>query len=177
MRLFPILVGDTSKGRKGTSWGYVKLFFEMLDPSWVKMKLPKGLSSGEGLIWAVRDPITKRKDGEEQVIDDGVDDKRLLVVEEEFASVLKVCQRDANILSPSIRSAWGTGDLEILTKNAPARATGAHISIIGHITRQELVRYLTTTEAGNGFGNRFLWLYVRRSKCFNSGFGCLNRFG
>jgi uncharacterized protein DUF3987 len=171
MRLFPILVGDTSKGRKGTSWGYVKLFFEMLDPSWVKKKLPKGLSSGEGLIWAVRDPITKRKDGEEQVIDDGVDDKRLLVVEAEFASVLKVCERDGNILSPIIRSAWDTGDLETLTKNAPVKATGAHISIIGHVTKHELIRYLSTTEAGNGFGNRFLWLYVRRSKSLPFGGG------
>src|SRR5262249_43220363 len=39
-----------------------------------------------------------------------------------------------------------------------------HISLIGHTTRQELLRYLTQTEAANGFGNRFLWACVRRSK-------------
>ena len=34
-----------------------------------------------------------------------------------------------------------------MTKNSPARATGAHISIIGHITDEELRRYLSSTEA------------------------------
>ena len=71
------------------------------------------------------------------VIDDGVLDKRLFVIESEFANVLKVMAREGNTLSPVLRRAWDTGDLRTLTKNSPARATGAHISIIGHITRQE----------------------------------------
>ena len=50
------------------------------------------------------------------------------------------------------------------SKNSPARATGAHISIIGHITRDELLRELNATEGTNGFANRFLWCCVRRSK-------------
>lgn len=178
-RLFCILVGDTSKGRKGTSWGYIKALFENLEPEWVK-KIQTGLSSGEGLIWAVRDKITKRQpvrennrvvDYEEIIVDEGVKDKRLLVVEGEFTSTLKVIERDGNILSPIIRCAWDSEDLQILTKNSPAKATGAHISIIGHITKEELTRYLSTTEAGNGFGNRFLFLYVKRSKTLPYGGG------
>ena len=54
--------------------------------------------------------------------------------------------------------------MQSLTKNSPAKATGAHISIIGHITKEELLRYLTVTETANGFGNRFLWFWVERSK-------------
>src|SRR5947208_1093109 len=56
-----------------------------------------------------------------------------------------------------------------MTKNSEARATGAHISIIGHITRGELRRLLTEAESANGFGNRFLFLAVRRSKCLPEG--------
>lgn len=56
MRLFSILVGETSKARKGTSWGYLKSLFGVLDPDW-KANIQTGLSSGEGLIWAVRDEI------------------------------------------------------------------------------------------------------------------------
>jgi hypothetical protein len=56
-----------------------------------------------------------------------------------------------------------------MTKHSEARANGAHVSIIGHITKEELRRYLTETEQGNGFGNRFLWLAVRRSKCLPEG--------
>ena len=37
------------------------------------------------------------------------------------------------------------------------------------VTRAELLRYLTQTEAGNGFANRFLWLLVRRSKLLPRG--------
>lgn len=32
------------------------------------------------------------------------------------------------------------------------------------MTKDELLRNLTGTEASNGFGNRFLWLFVQRSK-------------
>src|SRR5262249_36013415 len=49
------------------------------------------------------------------------------------------------------------------------KATGAHISILGHITKQELLRDLDSTSAANGFGNRFLWICVRRSKCLPKG--------
>jgi hypothetical protein len=63
-----------------------------------------------------------------------------------------------------VRQAWDDGDLQTLTKNDPMKATEAHVSLIGHITRAELLRHLTETEAANGFANRFLWLLVRRSK-------------
>jgi hypothetical protein len=38
------------------------------------------------------------------------------------------------------------------------------VSVIGHITVDELRRYLTRTEMGNGLANRFLFACVRRSK-------------
>jgi hypothetical protein len=85
-------------------------------------------------------------------------------VEEEFAQALKVMSREGNILSPVLRQAWDTGDLHPLTKTNPIRATDAHISIVGHITRDELLRHLGDTERANGFANRFLWACVKRSK-------------
>jgi hypothetical protein len=181
LNLFAVLVGASSKGRKGTSWGRIRTLFESLDPEW-KHKIHSGLSSGEGVIWAVRDPIEKIEPirdkrqitGYQKVItDEGVEDKRLFVLESEFASTLRVLGREGNTLSALIRQAWDRGDLQVLNKNSPARATGAHISIIGHITRNELRRYLDTTEAGNGFANRYLWPCVRRSKSLPEG-GNLN---
>ncbi len=160
LNLFVVLTGATSKGRKGSSWGHVQRMCTGVDREWGSQRLQSGLSSGEGLIWAVRDPSTNGS---------GVDDKRLLVLEPEFASTLHVMRREGNTLSPTIRQAWDSGDLRVLTKNNPAQATGAHISIIGHITRDELLRHLDSTEAGNGFGNRFLWVCVRRSKCLPEG--------
>ena len=178
VNLYAVLVGDTSKSRKGTSWGHIRRLFELIEQDWVENRIKSGLSSGEGLIWAVRDQIVKSQpvrrggrviDYQDVIEDPGIADKRLLVVEEEFASPLKMLSRDGNILSPVIRDAWGEGNLNTMTKNNPARATGSHISIIGHITRGELLRYLDSTEAGNGYGNRHLWFSVRRSKSLPEG--------
>jgi hypothetical protein len=176
--LFVVLVGVTSVARKGTSLGHIRRIFQSVDGEWAAGRMLSGLSSGEGLIWAVRDAIEKRESVREKgrvvryervIADDGVPDKRALVVETEFSSPLRVAQREGNTLSATLRDSWDIGNLCTLTKNSPARATGAHISIIGHVTREELLRYLNSTEMGNGFANRFLWLCVRRSKCLPDG--------
>jgi hypothetical protein len=174
LNLFINLVGDTGKGRKGTSLGQAKNILQTIDPAWAK-NFKGGLSSGEGLIWAVRDPIyrkeqnKKTKEIEEVLVDEGVEDKRLLVIEEELASILKVMEREGNTLSAIIRKCWDDGNLASLTKNNPAIASDAHISIIGHITIDELRRRLTRTEAGNGFANRFCFFCVKRSKVLPEG--------
>ena len=174
--LYSVAVGETSKSRKGTSWGQVKSPLTAVDPIW-RGRVKSGLSSGEGLIFQVRDPLIKKVARkvqgqtvyEDEIVDSGEDDKRLLVVETEFANVLRQIERQGNILSAVARDAWDTGDLATLTKNSPTKASGAHVSIIGHITKGELKRYLTRTEAGNGFGNRILWACVKRSKVLPEG--------
>lgn len=172
LNLFVALVGVTSKGRKGTSWGIIEGLLGQVDSEW-SPRITSGLSSGEGLIWAVRDPIDEQQAIKDrgrvtdyQIVrtDPGVDDKRLLVQEPEFARVLRVCERESNTLSAVIRQAWDSGNLNTLTKSKRATATGAHISIIGHITENELRRELSDTAAANGFANRFLWGCVRRSR-------------
>lgn len=173
-----ILVGDTASGRKGTSLSQTRRPFEVADKDWAETRIQSGLSSGEGLIWAVRDPI-ERKDPiknegrvvsyETVIADHGIDDKRLLVIETEFSSTLKVAEREGNTLTGVVRQAWDTGSLRLMTKSSPAKSTGAHISIVGHIPQDELLRCLNSTDLGNGFANRFLWISVRRSKMLPDG--------
>jgi hypothetical protein len=100
--------------------------------------------------------------GEEVVVDPGVDDKRLHVLDEEFSSALISSKRDGNTLSTILRCIWDSGDMEPLTKSNRIRATGAHIGIISHITLSELNRRLEETEAFSGFANRILWVCARR---------------
>jgi len=178
LNLFCLLVGVTSKARKGTSWGYVERVFKLIGDIWATSCLRSGLSSGEGLIWEVRDPIEKQEPIREKqhivgyqtaIVDQGVNDKRLLVVEAEFASTLKVMTREGNTLSAVIRQAWDNGNLRAMAKNSPAKATNAHIAIIGHVTRDELRRELTQTDAANGFANRFVFVSSRRSKALPEG--------
>jgi phage/plasmid primase-like uncharacterized protein len=172
VNLFVLKIGDSAKARKGTGEDRVRSFFRHIDEKWTTRRLHTGLSSGEGVIWEVRDPITKLvKDGKranaamvEETVDAGVSDKRLLIIESEFAGALRAMQQEGNVLSRVLRDAWDRGDLATLTKNSPARATGASISIVGHITAAELRECLDKTEMANGFGNRFLFACVRRSK-------------
>ena len=110
--------------------------------------------------------MAKRK---EPAHDAGVADKRLLVIESEFSSPVRMLGRDGNILSAVARQAHDTGDLRILTKNEPARSTGAHISIVGHISASELRSELSTNDKANGFGNRIIWACVKRSQCLPEG--------
>jgi len=174
------IVGETSKARKGTSWGRVKQGLELVDPDWVERCITSGLSSGEGVVWRVRDAtVTRRKakkgetaddDGYlDEITDAGVDDKRLLVVEGELAQALRVMRREGNTLSVTVRNLWDSGDQGSLTKTSPGRTTGALVSIIGHIVRDELRRELSATDAANGFANRFLFVCARRSKALPDG--------
>ena len=158
-RLFSVVVGTSSRSRKGTSWQNVRNVMLRGDPVWTENRVQSGLSSGEGLITAVGDSSANAG---------GVSDKRLQVVEEEFARVLLTKGRESNTLSPLLRQAWDTGDLHSLTKQ-PLSATGAHISIIGHITKDELQRKLSDSDMANGFANRFLFVLVDRSKHLPNG--------
>ncbi len=164
--LFCVLVGESGKGRKGTSWGRVKAIAAVADPLWADDRIKSGLSSGEGLIYAVRDAVQQfdPKEGHFITVDPGTTDKRLLVVEPEFASALSVAERAGNTLSPLIRVAWDGNKLTTMTKNASLAASDPHISIVGHITSEELRARISRTDLANGFGNRFLFILGRRSK-------------
>lgn len=185
--LFGVLVGESSKSRKGTGAGRVKQLFKMmLEPQpedavfkraianlamdWLTKSKKSGLASGEGLIWAIHDDVMKTgKDGFEVVEIKGIADKRLLVDEREFFKALAVMKREGNTLSPTIRDAWDGIDLQSLSKNSPGRASNPHISIIGHITKIELQQTLEHTSIANGFANRFLFACVKRSKILPHG--------
>lgn len=180
-RIFAVVVGESGKGRKGASLGNVRLLFRAIDPDWEENKITTGASSGEGLIYAVRDEVVKKvpvfegKGSEKKIVDyefeiteDGIDDKRLFIIEEEFARVLKSAKRQGNILTAIIRELWDSGSPRTLTKS-PDKTTNAHISILGQITPEELEREVNDVDLVNGLANRFLWLMVERSKILPSG--------
>jgi hypothetical protein len=174
-RLNIVLVGVTAKGRKGTSWSRVRALFGLIDPNWEQNRIASGLSTGEGLIFQVRDERIGRKNkGEEVCIDKGEPDKRFLALSTEFAGVLRMMARAGNSLSPVVRDAWDRSTLRTLTKSEPLTATGAHISQIGHCTADELRRYLDATEAANGFANRYLFVCVRRARLLPDGGGYID---
>jgi hypothetical protein len=153
-RLNVVLVGSSARARKGTSWAVVRRVLTRADPAFFADHVLGGLSSGEGLVAA----LAKGNDGP-----DPTTAGWLLVHEPEFARLLKVASRSAS-LSAIIREAWDSGELSVVTRREPLRASGAHVSVLGHITGEELVRSLRAVEIANGMANRFLFVGVHRSK-------------
>lgn len=169
-RPYFLLCGRTGKARKGTSEFTPRLIFNEIERllsddinlQYSAMQRSEGgLSTGEGLGWAIRDEIHDR-DGE--VIDEGVSDKRLYVVEAEFASAMACAARERNTLSSVIRTAWDGRTIAPMVKNAAWSASNPHILITGHITSQELIGKMTAVDAYSGFLNRFIVLHIVRNK-------------
>jgi hypothetical protein len=159
---FAVLVGPTSRGRKGTGFDEIeRLFKEAQGKStrgdlWTD-RIKGGLSTGEGLIAQVAEK--QDDDGESIEVD-----KRLMLKESEFSRLMTVMCRPDNTMSPVIRGAWDSGILEVMTRKEPLRTSGAHVSFIGHVTTEELRKRLNDTDRVNGFANRFMFVMVERSK-------------
>ena len=166
-KVWPLIVGSTASGAKGTAIAVVKGFWRRFDKRFASMNTTGGLSTGEGLIRAVRDP--NGDDPDAPGFDEGVSDKRLWVDSPEFAGVLSKMRREGNVLSEVLRQAYDDEILRNLTSSSPLQATDSHIVITPQITPEELVATLAAVDAANGFGNRFMIVCSKRSKYLPEG--------
>jgi hypothetical protein len=169
--LYTVLVGNTSFGRKGTALSTAEmLFLEGPKASGFGNVLP-GISTGEGLIWEIRDAIStpKRdnKTGKVELVetDPGVKDKRLLFILGEFYQALCCMRRKDSTLSSVLRNAWDKDKLATPAKNNPARVRkGALVSLLAGSAPHELLNAVESLDSDNGTLNRFLWICTTGSK-------------
>lgn len=154
-RIWPLVVGRTSAGRKGTSWAEARNFVSSLNAytrTYCATRIVSGLSSGEGLISAVSAEDGKAPDG------------KLTVVEPEFARVLAAAKREGSILAPVLRGLWDDGSAATLTRHSPLSCTGAHVVFLAHVTPMELRIKLADSEITGGTVNRLLPILTERSQ-------------
>lgn len=156
LNLFVILVGDSSKARKGTSWRQIAGLFAEVDPGWTARCVTTARPTPATILQALN---------QEQ---SGTGHRRFLL-SEEFASILHVTARQTGQLSPLLRSAWDGGDLFASDGHHLLHTATAHISLVGHVTQGELAQHLSHIDAHNGFANRCLWTSVRRSQSLPEG--------
>jgi hypothetical protein len=81
LNLFVVLVGESSKARKGTSWNQIARLFAEVDRPWLSSRVTTARLTAAGLVYALRDQQPPA-------------DRRLLALSEEFASVL-ICSSAA----------------------------------------------------------------------------------
>ena len=151
--LFASLVGESARSRKGTAAGRVQTVMSYIDlaSQWRDACIGSGFGSGEAVV---------------ETLENGSrTDERLLIEEPEMAGLLVVASREGSILSSQLRNGWDGQPIRNKVKGGKRlAATDYHLSVIGHITKAELQRLLTSTEQSNGFANRFLWVHVYRAR-------------
>lgn len=160
---WPLLFGSSGSGRKGEATATARQFLNSSALEFSSLVVG-GLSSGEGLIERLKDPVevdpdSKRKQPEWL----GTDDKRLLVIESEFGSVLARAKREGSTLTSVLRQAWDGDRLSVMNR-AALTASSSHVALIGHITPKEFRLRLAEADMAGGLYNRFLPLYVEKSK-------------
>lgn len=155
-RIWPLIIGPTGKGRKGEALAQARNFvssFSSFTSYFVGECLASGLSSGEGLVAHFADPADDKRTSR---------DRRLVVIEKEFARTLAASKREANTLGPILRTLWEEDSAQVMTRTEPLRATGVHLVVIGHITPRELKLRLSEADVSGGTANRFLPIHVRQ---------------
>lgn len=161
-RLFTMHVGRSGRGRKGDAMSLlhrVDMALRKLDPYLAPQVHQGGLSTREGLAFLIHDGY---RDGKNEV--EPVHDKRLWVIESEFANVLQQTKRDGNTLSAALRDCWDGGAIKPATKSNRISASFPHVSLSASVTPAELLGLMTARELTNGFANRFLTIFAERMK-------------
>jgi len=161
-RIWPLVVGKTGAGRKGTSMAEARNLargWGGYAEAYTRHRVTGGLASGEGLITALGGAVGTRggaKGEEPQQQEAAAPDGKLTAVESEFARVLSAAKRDGSTLGPIMRQLWDDGAASILTKAAPMSVQGAHLTVIAHVTPRELRLRLAESDLAGGTLNRFL---------------------
>ena len=161
LTVWPLLIGHTGSGKKGTAWNAAKSLLTAADPEFVAANVHSGLSSGEGLaaVFATDDGSKGGKAA--RLLPDG--DLRLLAYEPEWAATMARMKREGNTLSATLRAAWEGGNLSTLNVDARVARRG-HVGIVAHITPGEFRAKVSASDMAGGTYNRFLPIAVGQSK-------------
>jgi len=161
-RLFCLHIGRSGRGRKGDAVSLVLRIDQALremNEAFAPQVHRGGLSTREGLVALMHDGY---RQGRQDVA--AIEDKRLWVVESEFANVLHQGRRDGNTLSAALRDCWDGVDLKPATKSNRLYASDPHVCLSGAISPSELTGLMSARDLTNGFANRFLMIWAERSR-------------
>jgi hypothetical protein len=161
--LFTAIVCGTGKG-KGTCWNIVEHLLKEIDPDSPR-RLHRDAASAQGLIGLVRDASTRIERGKE-VKDEGVPDKRCLLVFEEMDTLFVSMSRQGSTLAPVWNMAYDGKTLENNTRQGREKATNPHVSAVCQITEGSFAKAVKEVSKGlgvsNGLFNRFITVRAQR---------------
>jgi hypothetical protein len=171
---FMCRVGDSSKSRKGTGRDAIDDVLKYIDSKWYADRVTSGFGSAEAIISQIKDTTTEMRQVKgvySPVVVRGVDDKRLYIREGELASIFVLAGKTESRADIVLRDGWDGKALRNIVKGKTseglsnsAKCEAPHLSISGDTTIHELRRKMPKGSDENGFGNRFIYVYVYRVK-------------
>jgi hypothetical protein len=171
---FMARVGASSKSRKGSGQDAINAILKLVDNNWFSDRIESGFGSGEAIINRIRDPHVEQrlvKGKFESIVVPGVTDKRLFIREGELASIFVLAGKPESRADIVLRDGWDSKPLRNVVKGKSreglsnsAKCEEPHVSISGDTTISELRQKMPTGADENGFGNRFIYVYVYRVK-------------
>ena len=168
---FGIRVGESALSRKGTGRDRVQELLRKIDLGWMNNCVKGGFGSGQAIIQAITDEIKqvkldpRTKKPVENIFAQNVPDKRLLISEGEFSGVLKIAAMEGSLFSEVFRNAFDCKKLENTVKGSPAKCMEPFVSCCCDTNLDDLQAILKNKpNAGNGFGNRFMYAFVEKTK-------------
>lgn len=160
--LFLAVVGGTATG-KGSSWAFADWLLTGVEETFAIDRVITAVGSGEGLLSKITDPVFScSPKGDTVLALPGSPDKRVLYVEEELGALFNKMVTQESV-EKMITKAWDSGVLETTTKKESMRCIQPHVSIIGHITPDELYDRLDKRLLDNGFSNRWLYVLIKKT--------------
>ena len=172
---FLVKVGESARARKGSGKDRNRAIMRQVDSEWLNFRNLSGFGSGEAIIQDIRDSQDhdhfNQRTGELRhvITDTGIPDKRLCISVGEFQGILTVCHRPDNLLSSILRDGWDGLPLHNRVKANPASCLKPMLSILADTTCANLSVSLSQADRNNGFANRFLWVYIYRTKYLPDG--------
>lgn len=173
---FMVRVGQTSDSRKGSGRDAIDEVLRLVDSNWQQLRVMNGFGSAQAIINELKDAVeqhtfSKKKNAFNNIVVPGVEDKRLCVREGELASVFQLAGMKDSRADIVLRDGWDSKALHNIVKGSnhdgfsnSVHCQQPHLSISGDTTKSELLRKMPNGADENGFGNRFLYCYVYRTK-------------
>jgi hypothetical protein len=173
---YMVRVGDSSYSRKGGGRDEIDRLLRLVDQDWLTNRTLNGFGSAEAIIDQIQDAsiqqrFDKKTNSYIATHVPGVRDKRLCIREGEMASIFGLASRAESRADVVIRDGWDGKPLRNVVKGKTAdgisnslMCTEPHLSMSGDTTRHELVSKMPDGADENGFGNRYLYVYVYRLK-------------
>ena len=169
-------IGDTSKGRKGTSSDAAEVFLRLVASSFMSSRNMGGFASSQAVIELIKDASSyqrrnKKTGAYDTIVVPGVMDKRLCLRESELSNVFKLISDPKTKAGELFRNAFDGKELS--NKVAGKTDDGEHrsllcrephVSIIGSSTASLTKANLPVGSDTSGDGNRFIWNYTKRTQ-------------